>query len=90
MEFIHVEENKIKYLEHPEESIFAGMKIRENPQEAFDNAIKRGMKNPEEWMYMYSKNNKDFFKNCNTRNYISYLQFDSKERRKHRDSKEAR
>ena len=32
----------------------------------------------------------DFFKNCNTRNYISYPQFDSKEIRKHRDSKEAR
>lgn len=46
----------IKYFIHPKESIFAGMQIRENPDEAFENAIKRGMKSPEDWMYMYSEN----------------------------------
>ena len=40
-EFIHKEENGIKYLVHPEGSIFEGMKIRENPNDAFKNAIKR-------------------------------------------------
>lgn len=44
MDFIHTEEHGIKYLVHPSESIFEGMKIRENPDDAFDNAIKRGMK----------------------------------------------
>ena len=48
--FEHIEENGIKYLVHPKDSIFAGMKIRENPEEAFENAIKRGMKNPDDWM----------------------------------------
>ena len=43
-DFIHIEENGIKYLVHPVGSIFEGMKIRENPNDAFDNAIKRGMK----------------------------------------------
>ena len=61
LEFIHTEENGIKYLIHPPGSIFAGIKMRENHEDAFDNAIKRGMKNPENWMYMYSDKNKDFF-----------------------------
>ena len=56
LEFIHTEENGIKYLIHPPGSIFAGIKMRENHEDAFDNAIKRGMKNPENWMYMYSEN----------------------------------
>lgn len=59
-DFIHIEEKGIKYLVHPKGSIFEGMKIRENPDDAFDNAIKRGMKNPEDWMYMYSENGKDY------------------------------
>lgn len=66
---------EIKYFTHPKESIFAGMQIRENPDEAFENAIKRGMKNPEDWMYMYSEGRKDYFKNYCTRNYISYRQY---------------
>lgn len=65
----------VKYFTHPKESIFAGMQIRENPDEAFDNAIKRGMKNPEDWMYMYSENGRDYFKNYYTRNYKSYPQY---------------
>ena len=40
MEFIHTEENGIKYLIHPSGSIFAGIKMRENHEDAFDNAIK--------------------------------------------------
>ena len=55
------------------------MKIRENPDDAFENAIKRGMKNPEDWMYMYSENNKDYFKHIDTRNYKSFPQFDTLE-----------
>lgn len=65
----------IKYFKHPENSIFAGLQIRENPDEAFYNAIKRGMKNPEDWMYMYSENGRDYFKNSINRKYISYSQF---------------
>lgn len=61
LDFIYTEENGIKYLVHPNWSIFEGIKIRENPQDAFNNAIKRGMKEPDDWMYMYSYNNKDFF-----------------------------
>ena len=80
LEFIHTEENGIKYLIHPPGSIFAGIKMRENHEDAFDNAIKRGMKDPENWMYMYSEKNKDYFKNYYTRAYISYPQVDLKER----------
>lgn len=65
----------IKYFVHPANSIFAGMQIRENPDEAFENAIKRGMKNPEDWMYMYSENGRDYFKHHCSRGYTSYRQF---------------
>lgn len=66
---------KIKYFTHPKESIFAGMQIREDTDEAFENAIKKGMKNPEDWMYMYSEDGKDYFKHCDTREYVAYQQF---------------
>ena len=33
-----------------------------------------GLKKPQEWMYMYSSFKKDFFKNINFRNYISFEQ----------------
>ncbi|MFG6319180.1 MAG: hypothetical protein K1W33_04900 [Clostridia bacterium] len=68
-------EESTKYFTHLEDSIFAGIQIRENPEEAFDNAIKRGMKNPNDWMYMYSENGRDYFKHIDTRNYKSYPQF---------------
>ena len=42
LELIKTKENGINYL-HPMGSIFEGMKIRENSNEAFENAIKRGM-----------------------------------------------
>lgn len=83
-DFIHIEENEIKYLVHPTGSIFKGMKIRENPNDAFENAIKRGMKNPDDWMYMYSENNKDFFKNYYSRTYKSFPQFGLKEKIKNK------
>ena len=79
LDFIHTEINGIKYLVHPKGSIFEGMKIRENPNDAFKNAIKKGLKNPDDWMYMYSENNKDYFKNYYTRSYISYPQSNLKD-----------
>lgn len=39
----------------------------------YENAIKHGMTYPEVWMYMYSDDENDFFKNCNSRKYISFL-----------------
>ena len=77
LELIKTKENGINYL-HPMESIFEGMKIRENSNEAFENAIKRGMKKPNDWEY--SSNNRDYFKHYYTRNYISFPQFSLKER----------
>ena len=38
----------------------------------FENAIKQGMTSPDDWMYMYSNDEKDFFKNCYSREYISF------------------
>ncbi len=69
--------SNIKYLSHDRDSVFKNLDIRENPDDAFDNAIKKGMKNPDDWMYMYSKNCRDYFKHCDTRRYISYLQDDN-------------
>lgn len=65
----------IQYLIHPKNSIFASLQIRENHEDAFENAIKRGMKNPDEWMYMYSKNGRDYFKHYFNRTYKAYRQF---------------
>ena len=45
-----------------------------NSNEAFENAKSKGLNNPSEYMYMYSKDNKDYFKNINFRNYISFNQ----------------
>ncbi len=39
-------------------------------EKAFENAILKGLENPLEYMYMYSKNGVDYFKNINTRKYI--------------------
>ena len=41
---------------------------------AFNNAKSKGLNKPEDYMYMYSKDNKDYFKNINFRNYISFNQ----------------
>ena len=42
--------------------------------EAFENAKSKGLDKPEDFMYMYSKDNKDYFKNINFRNYINFNQ----------------
>ena len=41
-------------------------------KQAFENAISKGLNDPERWMYMYSQDNKDFFKNIAMRNYINF------------------
>ena len=41
---------------------------------AFENAKKKGLNKPSEYMYMYSQDNKDYFKNINFRNYINFVQ----------------
>lgn len=50
----------IKYFTHHKDSIFAGMQVRENP---------------DDWMFMYSENGRDYFKHCDYRNYIPYPQY---------------
>lgn len=47
-----------------------------DPQKAFHNAIKKGLKDPENWMYMYTQKNRDYFKNIVSRNYRSYKRSD--------------
>lgn len=48
-----------------EKSIFSSLKMR-NPEEAFNNALNSGLKNPENYMYMNSGEGKDYFKNRET------------------------
>ena len=43
-------------------------------KEAFENAKSKGLNDPQNYMYMYSKDNKDYFKNINFRNYINFDQ----------------
>ena len=42
--------------------------------EAFENAKAKGLNKPSEFMYMYSQDKKDYFKNINFRNYINFAQ----------------
>ena len=42
--------------------------------EAFNNAKAKGLEDPEKYMYMYSQNGKDYFKNIMFRNYINFAQ----------------
>ena len=65
---------KIEYFTHSQNSIFSRMMIRENSEKAFINAINKGLSNPEDYMYMYSVNGKDYFKHIVTRKYISFSQ----------------
>lgn len=58
------------------------MDIKSDVDKVFKNAIKRGMKNPDDWMYMYSDKGRDFFKHYDTRNYKSYPEYGSYERPK--------
>lgn len=39
---------------------------------AFENAIDFGLKNPENFMYMYTDGVFDFFKHCDARYYVCY------------------
>ena len=41
---------------------------------AFESAKSKGLTQPQDYMYMYSKDNKDFFKNIMDRKYISFEQ----------------
>ena len=41
-------------------------------KKAFENAKLKGLKKPNEFMYMYSLENFDYFKNINFRNYIRF------------------
>ena len=41
---------------------------------AFENSKSKLLKKPSEFIYMYSKDKKVFFKNINFRNYISFEQ----------------
>ena len=50
-----------------------GMYLRDS-NEAFTNAKSKGLDKPQEVMYMYSKDNKDFFKYIMDRKYISFNQ----------------
>ena len=46
---------------------------------AFENAKSKGLNKPGDFMYMYSKENKDFFKNIMDRKYISFEYKDNKQ-----------
>lgn len=54
-------------------SIFSPLSIRDSEQ-AFLNAICRGLKEPFNYMYMHSKDGHDYFKHIVTREYISFEQ----------------
>ena len=51
------------------------MYITPTPEKAFKNAIKKGMKNPENYMYMYSDYHYDHFKHIDTREYVKYGEY---------------
>ena len=42
--------------------------------QAFENAKSKGLNKPGDFMYMYSKDKKDFFKNIMDRKYVSFEQ----------------
>lgn len=63
-------ESKVQSIDKAE-SIFSNLKMRDS-QEAFENAIRNGLKNHEDYMYMYSDNGKDYFKHCITRQYSEF------------------
>ena len=55
------------------ETTMNGMYQRDSNQ-AFTNAKAKGLDKPTEVMYMYSRDNKDFFKYIMDRKYISFNQ----------------
>ena len=50
------------------------VKNAKDSQIAFENAKSKGLDKPEDFMYMYSQENKDFFKNIMDRKYINFEQ----------------
>ena len=62
-----------KNKQQPKETTMNGMYQRDS-NKAFENAKSKGLDKPQDYMYMYSKDDKDFFKNINFRNYISFNQ----------------
>ena len=48
------------------------VKNAQDSQKAFENAKSKGLKKPQDYMYMHSQNGRDYFKNIMFRNYISY------------------
>ena len=48
------------------------VKNAQDSQKAFENAKTKGLNKPQDFMYMYSQDKKDYFKNIMFRNYISY------------------
>lgn len=54
--------------------------VKENSRACFDNALSKNLFDRFEmlyYMYMYSKNGRDYFKNQNTREYISCAEHNS-------------
>ena len=76
------DENEIEYFKTSENSIFRKFQYRKNQDEAFENAIRHGMRNPENWVYMYSKYNRDYFRSLYSKRSISFPQFDLVDRKK--------
>ena len=50
------------------------VKNAKDSQIAFENAKSKGLNKPGDFMYMYSKDKKDFFKNIMDRKYVSFEQ----------------
>ena len=70
---------------NPEYALFTKIGIMKgNPQKAFENAIKNGMENPDNWKYLYTEKNRDYFRNVYTKEYISYSNKKIKNKEKER------
>jgi len=61
-----------------QDSCFKNLAIND-PELAFNNAIQKGLKNPGDYMYMYSENGYDYFKHYVTRSYIKFKNKNEKE-----------
>ncbi len=58
--------------------------VYDDYEQAFENAIKKGLKNIDKWMYMYSAGFRDYFKHSLTREYTSYINLRIKRTSKYR------
>ena len=52
-----------------------GNMYQRDSNKAFENAKSKGLDKPEDYMYMYSKEDKDFFKRVMDRKYVSFAQW---------------